>query len=270
MMHARIGLALARVASATLWGVREAGAQQSMDARMNTVRTGTVRFTMTAAEGVCGNGASWYRSRDGRPTSSYGMWNGSPVNRDVETTCDRGPVRVVVERDAGDSKNIRLYVGGRWRADTNITDLGAVSTRDAAGWLLNVAEQGPEKVARNALQAALLADSVNATPALLRMAHSESRSPDMRTSAVRYLAERAGERVSASLDSIAYEPGDREVRNAAIMAIAHRPKAEAVPALIKLAETLPDRELRRTAVRALAQTREPEAIAWIERNLGRN
>jgi HEAT repeat protein len=109
----------------------------------------------------------------------------------------------------------------------------------------------------------------SATPVLLRMARSESRSPDVRASAVHYLGEIAGERVSASLDSVAYEPGDREVRNAAIMAIARRPKAEAVPALIKLAESLPDRELRQTAVRALAQTREPEALAWIERHLAR-
>ena len=178
-------------------------------------------------------------------------------------------MRVVVEREAGDTKAIRVYVGGRWRADTGVTDLGAVNTRDAATWLLSVAEQGADKLARSALQTAMLADSVNATPVLLRIARSESRAPDARASAVSRLGEIAGERVSASLDSVAYEPGDREVRNAAIMAIARRPKAEAVPALIKLAESLPDRELRQTAVRALAQTREPEALAWIERHVSR-
>jgi len=264
----RMAPVLAMVASTTLWGTREAGAQ-SFEQRINAVRAGTVRFTMAAAPGVCGNGASWYRSRDGRTGSFYGMWSGSVSNKDVETVCDRGPVRVVVERDAGDTKAIRMYVGGRWRADTGITDLGAVSAPAAATWLLGVSEQGSEKVARSALQTALLADSVNATPVLLRMARSESRSPDVRASAVHHLGEIVGERVSASLDSVAYEPGDREVRNAAIMAIARRHKAEAVPALIKLAESLPDRELRQTAVRALAQTREAEALAWIERHLAR-
>lgn len=260
--------ALAIIASATLWGTRGLGAQ-SIDARVNAVRAGTVRFTMAAAEGICGNGSSWIRRRNGRNVSLYGTWNGSAFEKDVETVCERGPVRVVVEREAGDTKAIRVYVGGRWRADTGITDLGALNTRDAGNWLLGLAESGSDKVARSALHAAMLADSVNATPALLRMARSDSRSPDMRSTAVLRLGEIAGERVSASLDSVAYEPGDREVRNAAIMAIGRRPKAEAVPALIKLAESLPDRELRQTAVRALAQTREPEALAWIERHLSR-
>ncbi len=260
---------LALFASTTLWGTRELGAQR-VESRVNAVRAGTVRFTMAAAEGVCGNGASWYRSRDGRSGSFYGMWNGSVSNRDVETVCDRGPVRVVVEREAGDTKAIRMYVGGRWRADTGITELGAVNTRDAAAWLLSVAEHGADKVARSALQTAMLADSVNATAVLLRVARSESRSPDVRASAVARLGEIAGDRVSASLDSVAYEAGDREVRRAAIMAIARRPKAEAVPALIKLAESLPDRELRQSAVRALAQTGETEALAWIERHVARD
>lgn len=259
---------LALAASTTLWGIREAGAQ-SLDSRVSAARTRIVRFTMPAGPGVCGNGASWYRSLDGRSGHFNGMWNGSVNNRDVETVCERGPVRVVIERESGDTKAVRVYVGGRWKADTGITDLGALGAREASAWLLQLAEQGPDRVARSALQAAMLGDSIDATATLLRIARSESRSPDVRANAVHRLGELAGERISASLDSIAYEAGDRDVRRSAIMAIARRPKSEAVPALVKLAETLPDRELRRTAVIALAQTREPEALQWLERQLAR-
>lgn len=259
---------LALVASTTLWAVRGTGAQ-SIEQRVIAVRTGTVRFTMAAGTGVCGNGTSWYRSVDGRSGNFNGMWNGPLDNRDVETVCEHGPVRVVAVREAGDITALRVYVGGRWKADTGITDLGAISARDAGRWLLQLAEHGPDRVASRALQAVMLTDSLDAVPTLLRIARSDSRSPGVRANAMNRLAELAGERVSATLDSVAYEPGDREVRTSAIMAIARRPKAEAVPALMKLAETLPDRELRRTAVRALAQTREPEALAWIERHITR-
>jgi hypothetical protein len=257
---------LAVAVSTTLWGTREAGAQ-SLDSRVSAARTRVVRFTMPAGPGVCGNGASWYRSLDGRSGNFNGMWNGSVNNRDVETVCERGPVRVVIEREAGDTKAVRVYVGGRWKADTGITDLGAVGAREGGAWLLQVAEQGPDRVARSAIQAAMLVDSLDATATLLRLARSESRSADVRANAVHRLGELVGERVSSSLDSIAYEAGDRDVRRSAIMAIARRPKAEAVPALVKLAETLPDRELRRAAVIALAQTREPAALEWLERQL---
>jgi HEAT repeat protein len=90
----------------------------------------------------------------------------------------------------------------------------------------------------------------------------------VRTSAVNWLAEVVGDRVSATLDSIAYEPGDREVRRSAIFALARRPAEEAVPALTTMAETLPDRELRRSAVMALAQTRDARALAWLAGRLG--
>lgn len=268
MKPLRMAPVLALVASTTLWGTQGAGAQ-SLSARIRNAGTATVRFTMAAGPGVCGNGTSWYRSRDGRSGSFNGMWNGPLDNRDVETVCEPGPVRVVVKREAGDIDSLRVYVGGRWRAGTGITDLGQVGAGEAGSWLLQLAEQGPDRVAARALQAVMLGDSIDAVPTLLRIARSDSRSPGVRASAVNRLGELAGERVSASLDSVAYEPGDRDVRLAAIMAIARRPKAEAVPALIKLAETLPDRELRRTAVRSLAQTREPEALAWIERHVAR-
>ncbi len=136
---------------------------------------------------------------------------------------------------------MRVYVGGRWRADTGATDLRAVSALDAGRWLLRTAERGPENLARQALQAAMLMDSVAPGATLLRIARDASRPQEVRQSAVHWLGELVGDRVSATLDSIAYDPGDREVRRAAIFGLARRPKDEALPTLQKLVESHPDR-----------------------------
>ena len=72
---------------------------QSLGSRIDAVRDGRVRLTFAARSGVCGNGNSWYRSRDGGRSGQFnGMWNGG---NDVENTCEQGPVRVVVVRSRG-------------------------------------------------------------------------------------------------------------------------------------------------------------------------
>lgn len=260
-----IALAITLVLSSPL---AAASAQsQSLGSRIDAVRDGRVRMTFAAGVGVCGNGNSWYRSRDGGRSGQFnGMWNGG---NDVENNCEQGPVRLVVVREGGDTKEIRTYVGGRWRADTGITDLGAVSAVAAGTWLLGQAERGADRPARGALTAATLADSVDAAATLLRIAKDDSRSQGVKSSAVAWLGEVVGDRVSSTLDSIAYEPGDRELRRTAINTISRRPADEAVPALIKMAESLPDKELRRTAVQALARNKDPRAMAWIEGKVGK-
>jgi hypothetical protein len=192
----------------------------------------------------------------------------SSRDKDVEVTCTPGPVRLVVVREQGETREIRTYVGGRWKADTGVTDLGTVASADAARWLLGVAERGQERIASSALQAATLADSVDAAAVLLRIATDEKRPTGVRSSAMGWLGEVAGDRIASRLDSIAYEPGDRELRKQAIYALSRRPAEEAVPMLLKMAETLPDRELRKTAVFWLARTKDPRALAWITRAVG--
>ena len=72
--------------------------------------------------GVCGDGMNWYSMRNGNMSYMYGsFYNSSGGNsRDVEVTCQTGPVRLVVVRDQGETRALRTYVGGRWKADTGI------------------------------------------------------------------------------------------------------------------------------------------------------
>jgi hypothetical protein len=270
-MGIRSAIAAGAVAALLAAPVRGADAQGgsagAVGARVNALQTGTIRMVYAPRPGVCGDGMSWYRMRAGSTSYISGTFYNSNGGRDVEVTCNPGPVRVVVVRENGETRQIRTYVGGRWRADTGVTDLGTVSAPDAARWLLNVAEQGNERIAGSALQAATLADSVDAGAALLRIATDEKRPNGVRSSAMNWLGEVAGDKVAARLDSIAYEPGDRELRKQAIMALSRRPVEEAVPNLLKMVESLPDRELRKTAVQALANTKDPRAIAWITRTV---
>jgi HEAT repeats len=254
----------------SLWASVGAGAQSAgaLGAQIDRVRTGTVRMTFAARDGVCGNGMSWYRTRSGSFSGTVinGNWSGA---RDVDASCERGPVRLVIVRKDGETTELRSYVGGTWKADTGITDLGNVRAADAVAYLLRLAENAPAKPARSAISAATLADSVDAAPVLLRIAKDESRPNDVRSSALNWLGEVVGDKVASTLDSIAYETGDREVRKQAIFAMSRRPADESIPALLKMAETLPDRELRKTAVFWLAQSRDPRAISWMERRIGR-
>ncbi len=244
-----------------------ANAQRGLASRIEAVKSGRVRLTFAAREGVCGNGMSWFRTRNGSYTGSFnGNWSGS---RDVEATCDRGPVHLVIVRVDGETTELRTYVGGRWKADTGITDLGNVSAPEAGAWLLQLAESGPVKPARSAITAATITDSLEASSTLLRIAKNESRPSEVRASALNWLGEVVGDNVSSTLDSMAYEPGDREVRRQAIYALSRRPSDESVPALLKMAESLPDREMRKTAVYWLVQSKDPRAVAWMEKRLGR-
>lgn len=263
-MITRCGMVLAALVAA---GTAEA--QPSLASRIDAVKNGKVRVTYAARDGVCGNGMSWFRTTGRNEISGTvinGNWSGS---RDVEPSCEHGPVRLVVLRVNGETTELRSYVGGTWRADTGIVDLGKVGAREAGAWLLQMAENGPTKPARSAISAATLADSVEASATLLRIAKNETRPNEVRSNALNWLGDVVGDKVSQTLDSIAYDAGDREVRKQAIFALSRRPSDEAVPALLKMAESLPDRELRKTAVFWLVQSKDPRAVAWVERRIGK-
>ncbi len=272
------GVMLASLASMTcamLGFASVATAQRSLASRIEAVKNGRVRFTTSPRDGVCGNGMNWYRIRNNGSSNGGVNVSGSFNNtnwsggRDVDATCERGVVRLVAVRYEGETTDIRVYVGGTWRPDTGITDLGAVSTREAGEYLLQTADKAPLKPARAAVQAVTLVDSLDATSALFRIVKDDKRPSEVRSSAMAFVAEVVGDKVSGTLDSIAYEPGDREVRRQAIYAMSRRPVEEAVPALIKMAETLPDRELRKQAVFWLSQSKDQRAVEWMERKIGR-
>lgn len=230
-------------------------AGQGLGAAVTQVREGTVRLSFAARAGVCGNGRNNISLRDG---GNRGEW---------ASDCEAGPVRLVVERHGGKTTDVRSYVGGQWRGQPT-RDLGTVSAPEAARWLLAEAEQGGP-AAEDHIFPAILADSFEAWPGLLRIAKNRDAGEKVRKSAVFWLSQAAGEKATEGLDSIVNDPrGDREVRESAVFALSQRPDGEGVPALIRLAKQDRDPEIRKKAMFWLGQSNDPRAVALFEEILG--
>lgn len=223
---------------------------QSLAQRIDRVKDGTIRLSYAARPGVCGNGRN-ISTHDG---DRHDEW---------QSSCEEGPVRLVVERREGRITDLRAYVGGRWRGTAD-ADLGQVPAREAGQWLLSVAEAGG-RAAEDAVFPATLADSMEAWPGLLRIARSDKAEKKTRKSAIFWLGQAAANAATQGLDSIAVDDEeDREVRETAIFALSQRPRDEGVPVLVRIARSSKDPQLRRTALFWLGQSEDPAAIRLFE------
>lgn len=241
---------------------------QAVAARVAAVRDGQVRFTVALRPEVCGSGQNIWRTNDGRSRTSWSERNARDVEYDVE--CDAGPGRVVVDKEGGEVRDLRFYVGGRWRASSRVTDLGAISAREAAAYLTSVARTHDGKAGRNAILPLTLIDSVVVWRDLMALARDESRPRETRKQAVFWLGQLAETPATAGLDELVGEAAlDRDVREQAIFALSQRPKDEGIPALVQVVRTNRDPELRRKALFWLGQSGDPRALQLIEELLAK-
>ncbi len=223
--------------------------------RVAAAPDGEVRMTFAARPGICaGNhGRTYYGSDDDADVE----WN---------PDCQPGPIRIVLWVAGHQPTKLHTYVGGQWRArpGTTITDLGPVSDREAADYLLGLAEHTPTHIGRDAIFPATLADSVTVWPRLIALARNADAPNETRKQAVFWLGQAAASATGA-LDSLANEPQlDRSVREEAIFALSQRPANEGVPILLRIARTNPDPALRRKAMFWLGQSGDPRALALFE------
>ena len=259
--HGVIGFALVALAAVVPDGARA----QNLADRVARVRDGTVRMSFALRPGVCGYGTTIVHSSNSR--TSWGDADGAR-NRDLEwdRQCDDGPGRLVLDVRDGEVVGVRFYVGGRWRASSDdVTDLGTVPARAAADLLMEIAERGSGRPAREAIFPATLVDSATVWPALLRVARNESRPQETRRQAVFWLGQAAGEAATAELSGlVADDRVDRDVREQAVFALSQRPRDEGVPALVRVARTHRDPEIRKKALFWLGQSGDPRAVALFE------
>src|SRR5213594_2168078 len=244
---------------------------QSLERRVASAPDGSVRFSFAAKPGVYGNG---------RNMISWDCDKGNCHNRQVDGNwddhddwnmpCDSGPVRVALTKSSGRITDLRVYVGGEWRAGTSATDLGIVSTKDASSYLLALALRDDSRAGEKAIFPAVLADSVTIWPDLLKIAKSDAVSRKVRRSAVFWLGQAAGDAATRGLTDLVADGGqDREVRESAVFALSQRPRDEGVPALIRVARENKDPDLRRKAIFWLGQSDDPRALALFEELLTR-
>lgn len=231
---------------------------QPLASRAARVKDGTIRFSFASRPDVCGNG---------RGNISTGGGNYSRRRDEWEDECEPGPVRVALDVADGHVVAVRTYVGGRWRAAGDATDLGTVGAREAVDYLLGTVVDDGGKGARDAIFPATIADSVTTWPRLLTIARDEARERAVRTQAVFWLGQAAGEKAAEALRGVVDDvKTDREVRKQAVFALSQQ-RDSGVPMLIEVAKTTKDAEVRKQAIFWLGQSHDKRALDYFEQVL---
>ncbi len=232
---------------------------------------GTVRFSFLPKPGVCGDGAAtiYINEKDGRRRVQIrgNSWNYSTSKHDDEwmPLCEDGPVRIALSVDNGTVTSLRTYVGREWRASTAALDLGRVSSREAAQYLLTLAQRPGGSVSRDAIFAATLADSADLARPLLRIARDPDVTREVRKNAIFWLGQEAAAAATAGLRELIDSRDEIELREQAVFALSQRPNDESVPALISLIRRNNiDPRLKKTALFWLGQKDDPRALALFE------
>lgn len=251
IIGAAASLVLAAAAAAPLAAQGAVQNASDLAARIHAAPDGKVRFSYRVRPDVCGDGNS-ISTNDGRRASS-----------DVESTCEHGPGRVVLDVRGHAVTGLRTYVGGKWRSEA-ATDLGDVPPQAAADYLLSLAHDAQSSVAKRAIFPASIADGVTVWPTLMKIARDDGYQRDVRRDAVFWLGQLAGNAATAGLAELAAaDTVDRAVRESAVFALSQQHEA-GVPELIHIARTNRDPEIRRKAIFWLGQSNDPRALALFE------
>jgi hypothetical protein len=246
----------------------QGASQEAIAARVRRAPDGEVRMHFTSRPGVCGSvdghNVSIQDRRRGGTIMHRGNWSDYREDRD----CIEGPTHVRMLVRGGRVADVSTRVAHDWPREGagRVTDLGRVGAREAADYLLDLAESSDDRDAgKEAIFPATLADSVVTWPRLLRIARSGQAGQEARKSAVFWLSQQAGDQVTRGIsDLVDDDDQDREVREAAVFALSQRPRDESVPALIHIARTHRDPHIRKTALFWLGQSRDPRAIELFE------
>lgn len=222
-----------------------------------------VQFTYAARADVCGNGRSFIQVAG---NSWYGSWNDSE-RRDP---CAAGPIRVLLDRAGRDVVSIATFAGPVPEAQAGVADLGRVRARDAAEYLLGLAERADGRVSRDAIMPAVLADSVDLSPRLLAIARNQSGARETRRSAISWLGrpldtrERAVRDVADALVAIAKDDADNQsVRQSALRTLARLEHGAGTNALMELSRDARRSWLAREALSSLTSSGDPRARAHL-------
>ena len=179
-----------------------------------------------------------------------------------EERCRAGAAEVLVTVRDGRVRAIEVGLPGTARADR---DLGSIGASAAAAWLLALAADPDERAARDALQPAAIADSVEVWPRLLAIGRDGALDREVRQSALFWVSQAAVRVVTEGLAEVAAdERDDEEVRKAAVFALSRRPEPESVPALMDIARTGPGRGVREAALFWLAKAEDPRVVEFFQ------
>jgi HEAT repeat protein len=240
---------------ATLVATPCLGAQVLAD-RVSAVRDGSVQMTYASRPDACGDGNDVLGL--GRLITVYPSMQGHGWSN---ATCTFGPARVVITKRDGEIASVRTYIGTGRRTSTGSTDLGVVSTRQAAAYFLDLASTANRRVATSSIMAAAVADSVDIWRQLLALARNDDRPRDVRSSALYWMSGIAPAEAAAPLAALARSGSEsKSLREGVVMTLAQLRDGVGVPTLIELTRRDGDaRWLRDRAIFWLGNARDDRA-----------
>ena len=230
---------------------------QSLASRVAAAGDGEVHLAFATRAGVCGDGKdvdAFGRTLYVYPSmESHGTWSG--------VQCAHGRARVAITTSGGQIERVRTHIGGVWPAGSaRITDLGDVSVKDVAPYFFALAEKLDGRSARNALLPAVIADSVDALPSLLRIAQNASIARETRKRAIHWLGDLGDASMVKPLEQFVTADDDEDgLAESALFALSELPDAVGIPSLITFARSTRSTKLRGKAVFWLGQTDDKRA-----------
>jgi HEAT repeat protein len=266
----------ALILTASAPGTAPAAAQGTLSSRIDQAPDGVVRMQYPARDGACGDGrdvVGFRRALFGSSFESYGGWS--------NVRCVPGPVRVSLTIADRRPAGVRVQIGGQWPAAAGgVTDLGTVSSRDAAAYFLSRVPtlETTGRKGRILLPAVLAADVV-IVPDLLALARDGARTDETRRQALQWVGQLGDASVVPALvelarggaapgevgpsesqgDAAIDKRGKKGLASAALAALATLEDGVGVPSLIDLART-GDVAVRHSAVFWLGQSGDPRAL----------
>jgi len=233
---------------------------QSLANRIAAASDRSVQFSFPVRPGVCGDGRTYISTGSG---NFYGSFSTNASDQ-----CLSGPVRVVADLADRNVIALRTYVGGPAVAvETGITNLGTVTSAEAAEYLVGVAARADGRVGRDAIFAALLGENVDLTSRLLDIGRDQNRPLETRRAALSGLVRsdsRQFDRVGSALVQIATNEGDVQgVRTAALSALSRLDHGAGIQPLVQLASANLTSWVGREAMTVLARSGDPRARQFL-------
>ena len=182
-----------------------AQSQASIASRVARAPDGLVRLQFTGHPGVCGNGRDLIGYKTvifSGSVQSFGKWS-APA-------CAPGPVRVSLGVSRGRVTQMQTFVGGGWApTSSRITDLGTVSSSEAASYFFGLVPEleGRTNKARLLLPAVLAADDATAAR-LVSLSRDASRAQSTRKEAIQWIGLLGDASVIPTLVAFARQGGD--------------------------------------------------------------
>ena len=232
---------------------------QTLASRISAAPDRSVQFTYPVRAGVCGDGRTYISTGSG---NFYGSFSTNAADQ-----CLTGPVRVVADLADKNVIALRTYVGGAATAETGVTNLGTVTSAEAADYLMSVASRADGRVGRDAIFAALLGENVDVTSRLLDIGRDQNRPLETRRAALSGLVRsdsRQLDKIGPALVQIATNESDAQgVRTTALSALSRLDHGAGIQPLVQLAGANLTSWVGREAMTVLARSGDPRARQFL-------